>query len=230
MNKQKFAFFSAIVGLGMLAAVPAKAAIYNLTESCPGCGGLATYGTVTVTEVGSNLQFVEQLATNVWFNAASATNQILLWSLSPNVAPSLVGAITLQNTIANTTANASLTALASGSFTSPPFATNGNNLSWENAINFSSGTGNVVGSQYNELTFTLQNLTLANLASLPPEIFAADIWETATGGAGLTGYVAAVGPGPSVPEPSTWAMMILGFMGVGFMAYRRKSQASFRLA
>jgi hypothetical protein len=35
------------------------------------------------------------------------------------------------------------------------------------------------------------------------------------------------GPGCSigvgaVPEPSTWAMMILGFAGVGFMAYRRK--------
>jgi PEP-CTERM motif len=27
---------------------------------------------------------------------------------------------------------------------------------------------------------------------------------------------------PPVPEPSTWAMMILGFGGVGFMAYRRK--------
>jgi hypothetical protein len=26
----------------------------------------------------------------------------------------------------------------------------------------------------------------------------------------------------AVPEPSTWAMMILGFFGVGFMAYRRK--------
>jgi PEP-CTERM motif-containing protein len=25
----------------------------------------------------------------------------------------------------------------------------------------------------------------------------------------------------AVPEPSTWAMMILGFVGVGFMAYRR---------
>jgi len=25
----------------------------------------------------------------------------------------------------------------------------------------------------------------------------------------------------AVPEPSTWAMMILGFAGVGFMAYRR---------
>jgi hypothetical protein len=26
---------------------------------------------------------------------------------------------------------------------------------------------------------------------------------------------------PSVPEPSTWAMMILGFAGIGFMAYRQ---------
>lgn len=33
-----------------------------------------------------------------------------------------------------------------------------------------------------------------------------------------------------VPEPSTWAMMILGFLGVGFMAYRRKETATFRLA
>jgi hypothetical protein len=34
----------------------------------------------------------------------------------------------------------------------------------------------------------------------------------------------------AVPEPATWAMMILGFMGIGFLAYRRKSEASFRLA
>ena len=34
----------------------------------------------------------------------------------------------------------------------------------------------------------------------------------------------------AVPEPSTWAMMILGFAGVGFMAYRRKNKATFRLA
>jgi hypothetical protein len=29
----------------------------------------------------------------------------------------------------------------------------------------------------------------------------------------------------AVPEPSTWAMMILGFAGVGFMAYRRRNSA-----
>jgi hypothetical protein len=28
----------------------------------------------------------------------------------------------------------------------------------------------------------------------------------------------------AVPEPSTWAMMLLGFAGIGFMAYRRKSK------
>jgi PEP-CTERM motif len=28
----------------------------------------------------------------------------------------------------------------------------------------------------------------------------------------------------AVPEPSTRALMILGFAGVGFMAYRRKSK------
>jgi hypothetical protein len=35
----------------------------------------------------------------------------------------------------------------------------------------------------------------------------------------------------AVPEPSTWAMMILGFFGIGFMAYRRKAnQSAVRLA
>lgn len=30
----------------------------------------------------------------------------------------------------------------------------------------------------------------------------------------------------AVPEPSTWAMMILGFFGLGFMIHRRKSKAA----
>jgi PEP-CTERM motif len=33
----------------------------------------------------------------------------------------------------------------------------------------------------------------------------------------------------AVPEPSTWAMMILGFCGVGFMAYRRNARPALRL-
>jgi hypothetical protein len=33
-----------------------------------------------------------------------------------------------------------------------------------------------------------------------------------------------------VPEPSTWAMMLLGFAGIGFMAYRRKSKPALIVA
>jgi hypothetical protein len=48
--------------------------------------------------------------------------------------------------------------------------------------------------------------------------FASDLANAA----GLTGSVGALAS--AVPEPSTWAMMVLGFAGVGFMAYRRKSK------
>jgi hypothetical protein len=30
----------------------------------------------------------------------------------------------------------------------------------------------------------------------------------------------------AVPEPSSWAMLILGFAGIGFMAHRRKRTGS----
>jgi hypothetical protein len=33
-----------------------------------------------------------------------------------------------------------------------------------------------------------------------------------------------------IPEPSTWAMMILGFAGIGLMAYRRKSKPALMAA
>jgi len=35
---------------------------------------------------------------------------------------------------------------------------------------------------------------------------------------------------PAVPEPSTWVMMILGFAGIGFMAYRSKAKPALMTA
>jgi hypothetical protein len=29
-------------------------------------------------------------------------------------------------------------------------------------------------------------------------------------------------PPPGTPEPATWAMMLLGFAGMGFLAYRKR--------
>jgi hypothetical protein len=34
----------------------------------------------------------------------------------------------------------------------------------------------------------------------------------------------------AVPEASTWAMMVMGFFGVGFLAYRRNNKTEFRIA
>jgi hypothetical protein len=59
---------------------------------------------------------------------------------------------------------------------------------------------------------------------------AGDYYLNITGIAGSTagygGDLATVAP--AVPEASTWAMMILGFAGIGFLATRRRNQ--FRLA
>jgi hypothetical protein len=45
-------------------------------------------------------------------------------------------------------------------------------------------------------------------------------------------YSASGGPFPvgPIPEPSTWAMLLLGFAGIGFMAYRRKSKSELSAA
>ena len=44
------------------------------------------------------------------------------------------------------------------------------------------------------------------------------------GPVGYTGSIATIAS--PVPEPSTWAMMILGFAGVGYMTYRRRKTAA----
>jgi hypothetical protein len=44
-----------------------------------------------------------------------------------------------------------------------------------------------------------------------------------TGDAGsLASYGGTINTVAAVPEPSTWAMMLLGFLGVGFMAHRKR--------
>ena len=68
------------------------------------------------------------------------------------------------------------------------------------------------------VTFTLSAPTSVNF-------FIADSFYGDNGtGEGVSLAVSAV------PEPSTWAMLILGFCGLGFLAYRRKHQPALRAA
>jgi hypothetical protein len=67
---------------------------------------------------------------------------------------------------------------------------------------------------------TINPITISDLINSPAGFDVTGIVSPVTGG-----NVTIVGSLlPAVPEPSTWAMMILGFAGIGFMAYRRKSK------
>jgi len=67
----------------------------------------------------------------------------------------------------------------------------------------------------------------ANPAPNPPM---PNEYEISSSGPGLPAFEV-LALTAAVPEPSTWAMMILGFVGLGFMAYRRKSNGpALRLA
>jgi hypothetical protein len=64
---------------------------------------------------------------------------------------------------------------------------------------------------------------------LSPGLYYLDLAGTGLGTAGYGGNLSTTQVGP-IPEPATWAMTLIGFAGVGFMAYRRKNKSlNFRL-
>lgn len=63
--------------------------------------------------------------------------------------------------------------------------------------------------------------TLPSFSFSSPNITSISI-DTSTDGTGF-----AIG---SIPEPSTWVMMLLGFVGIGFSAYRRARHISYAAA
>ena len=76
--------------------------------------------------------------------------------------------------------------------------------------------GNVIN-----INATTDDDGLLVLGSFGPLTYLYDIPQPASFGAGLITVTTR-----AVPEASTWFMILLGFAGVGFMAYRRKSKAA----
>jgi hypothetical protein len=53
--------------------------------------------------------------------------------------------------------------------------------------------------------------------------YGSNIFDDGSGTGGVTILSETYFPTGAVPEPSTWAMMIVGFLGLGWLAYRRKN-------
>jgi hypothetical protein len=107
---------------------------------------------------------------------------------------------------------------AVGSSAATPFGT------FNHGVDMTGGNG-AAGSKHGPLDFTLNDVTTADfITGSGGDFFAADLIFLSTG---KTGSVAAgTLVMAAVPEPSTWAMMILGFAGMGFLTYRRRKVAA----
>jgi len=135
-----------------------------------------------------------------------------------------------QATVSGGTGNVSLTQLSfelatGGTFTRSVFninaAIDGSVLIHVEGINITGGffeddfTVDAAGQNFFTITsINGQLMTDVSLTAINGATFE-DVRQVRLGGFSTVG---------AVPEPSTWAMMIFGFAGVGFMAYRRKSK------
>jgi PEP-CTERM motif-containing protein len=83
-------------------------------------------------------------------------------------------------------------------------------------------TNSIPGNELLRLTF--QNA----LGNLPDTITQVDFLNGSINQGNVLSFsvTGTATPVSAVPEPSTWAMLLLGFAGIGFMAYRRKSKTA----
>jgi len=207
---------AAVLALAGAAWTPAKATPVTLTYTlnsegtCNGnCGPGPDYGTVTVTQAarGDALVVTVSLAAGETF-AHSGSNDAFSFNYStPGAVTGLAGPQFVA--VSNTTNNNS----PFGTFNYGIENTNANDNNPTSTLTFDlTDTGLLSASTFAASTNPNDGHTFFSA------YFAADVVYNGTDPA--VGALA-----PAVPEPSTWAMMILGFCGLGFMASRRRGPA-----
>jgi hypothetical protein len=215
---------------------------FSLTGSGgPSCaGGVGGCGSVTVSgDTASSLTYTVNLGSSFFHDnpATGSPNNGVFWF-------QLTDTLGLNNYNFNvSTANGSNYAYAgptAGTYVPNPGANFPGPYNYAVTCS-SSAAGKVCGSTY-QFTVSLNSAeqTAHDLLVIggpaggggfgqDPVSFVADLSATDVTGNVTTGLVG-TGLASAVPEPSTWAMMVLGFLGLGFMAYRRKPSARLRLA
>ena len=214
-----------LISAGLIsAASPSQAAVVytsnlDLFSSSAGIAPAGTVlGVVTITDlVGGGVSVDVTLKNGAEFvNTGGHTS--FAFNLSPTSALSNI------NQISGLTAGWTFQTPVPGSYADPSFGPFKYGIECTSGCP-NGGTNPPVEPSSGPLDFNISGVTTADFTAVMGFVFAADLIGPSRG----TGAVAGDPLVASVPEASTWAMMILGFFGVGFLAYRRKS-GTLRLA
>lgn len=203
-----FLAWAALLGVGLTVAPAAQAVIFEFTsDHCTGGCGTPPFGTVDVTQVGTDVHFIVDLADGInWAQTGAVDFQLFKF----NGTGITVGDITVVQTFTGETLLAN-TGVFNGDGTGP----------FSFGISCSTcGNGNL-GIAF-DLDFTVANATIAELtaANALGNIFVADIFSSETGNTGPVDVTSTV---PSVPEPSALALLGLGLVAVATVRRRKQS-------
>lgn len=222
--------------VGLIAAVAitgasgaaSAATTYLLTEdACTGgciIGPATNAGSITVTSITGGLHFDLLLAANVYFNQAGQGHESLGFNFTN------IGSDTFQNFVETDVVGGHPT----GGFGAASFVEPGNGnfnglkygLDWAGVSN----NGHLTTTGIKRVTFDVlgSGLVLAPTGNAPPIYFKVDVASIFPTGAVRTGIVGATLVNGGIPEPGSWALMIVGFGGVG--AVLRRSRRTLKTA
>jgi hypothetical protein len=198
----RLAFLTAVGAVGLCANSAAQADIFTFT-SChlsTGCGTATSFGTVTLTQSGTSVNFDVVLNTGNRFVETGAGgdslflfNDTLAGSTITNISATLNGnVVSITGGLSGSTNQPAIHANGTGDFTAQVFCTDSSQCNGGSTPNI------------NDLHFTVTNATIAQLTTAPTgvnangNIFVADILCGQTGCGGLTGPVDVSIPGPIV--------------------------------
>lgn len=214
---KKLAISLALASAAVAAPAHATEALFTFNVADPGANvGSGPFGTVTVTENGGALDFLMTLASGYRIHDGNANHNAFTFSILGNPTVSITNL---------TSGFAAVSPDSATNVSSPPFGI------FFTGVDCTVCTSGYAGGYAGPLSFTVSAATSLDLTSLAfNTVGANDIYFTTDviNAAGNTGNVGATltrggGTPPPVPEPATWALMLVGFGAIGF-AMRRKQQ------